>query len=411
MYLFYIFALIPVFLGFILWLSNKRIVLWEWLVISLVGFAVAGSMHFVAQKGMTDDVETRSGQIVLAEKFSEWTEYYEQAIYKTEYDWTTENRTRQVGTGKSLRTESYSVRVQKSREVFDHWEPRIRTHHERFLSTSNIETDYEIDINKYQYFVGKFKNRHDRPGRRFTGEHNSRMISGDPLDYYTVEGNGWIEPVTKKIAFENRIKASPSVFSFVTVSTNVPVFEYPKNDNPFVSDRLLGLAASQINILKFDQFNAVLGPYKKVNVIFVGFKSGDTSLGEYQRAKWLNGKKNDLVLTYGWDEAEKKVLWSKVFGWSESEICKRNLETILLRSQINDAILPALAKEIATGYVIKDWAKFDYLSIEPRVEHFVWFWIILVATEVGLTIYFCFNGANKDSLTIGSMLVNRNRFK
>jgi len=39
---------------------------------------------------------------------------------------------------------------------------------------------------------------------------------------------GWIQPVTKWVSFENRIKAAPSVFSFVAVPTNINVFSYPK---------------------------------------------------------------------------------------------------------------------------------------------------------------------------------------
>jgi hypothetical protein len=68
------------------------------------------------------------------------------------------------------------------------------------------------------------------------------MIEGDPFDYASDNKTGWVEPITKlRIILENRIKAAPSVFSFVKPPPN-SVYAYPKNDQPFRSDRLLGSA-------------------------------------------------------------------------------------------------------------------------------------------------------------------------
>lgn len=346
-------------------------------------------MHLIAIHGMTDDTETWSGEIVQAKHYSKWLEYYEEAIYRTEYY--TEEET-YYSYDEEGHSESHTRTVTKSRQVFDHWEPRNRWHNDSWDCNSSIDTSYDIDKDRFNYFVKKFGDIHPVPGNRSTWEHNSKMIEGDPNDYESHNHTGWIEPVTKLVHFENRIKAAPSIYSFVKVPTNIPVFSYPKNSDPFHSDRLMGEARKTVDPFKFDQLNAKLGISKKVNVILIGFGKQDSMIAEYQRAKFIGGKKNDLVLCYGNG-------WSRVFGWTEKEIVKANLATILLQNPVDNDILPLIEKEIRLNYTIKDWHKFDYLQIEPRAVHFIWFAIILVVVEVGLYIYFWNDGYDKDMQT------------
>lgn len=127
----------------------------------------------------------------------------------------------------------------------------------------------------------------------------------------------------------------------------------------------------------------------------IGYKDTDSMMAEYQKASWIGGKKNDIVLIYNISNGSVKPNWSRVFGWSESEICKRNLESILLSNPINDNILELISNEIAANYKIKDWTKFDYLTIEPRNIHYIWFFIILILTQVSLYVYFHYNEFSK----------------
>ena len=382
----------PLCIGYFLWLFSKKIAWFEWAGCSVLGFALAGIMHVVAIHGMTNDTETWSGQITEARQFSAWQEYYEYAVYRTEHYTTTESYTDSKG-------RSHTRTVQRSRQVFDHWEPTSRWHNENFEWYSNIQTSYSIDKSTFQDICRKFKDVHPVHGRRTTGEHNSRMIAGDPNDYVSDNKTGWIQPVTKSMTFENRIKAAPSVFSFIKVPETIKVFNYPENPNPYVSDRLLGKARKDFDQLKFDQLNARLGPAKRVNLIIVGFDSSDSMLGEYQRAKFVGGKKNDVVICYGNG-------WAKVFGWTEKELVKSDIQTMFISSPINNDLLPLIEEEVKKNYLIKDWKKFDYISVEPKQSYFVWFIIILVAVQIGLYIFCYKNKLDKD----GNYSVNyRNR--
>jgi hypothetical protein len=127
----------------------------------------------------------------------------------------------------------------------------------------------------------------------------------------------------------------------------------------------------------------------------VGFDSADSGLGHWQEAKWIGGKNNDVVLTFGTDGTN--VTWVYVFGWTEKDICKRNLETILLTNPLNNSILPVIEQEIRNGYVIKDWTKFDYISIEPPMWSYIVLIVIMVITQAGFWIWANMNEMDKET--------------
>jgi hypothetical protein len=269
-----------------------------------------------------------------------------------------------------------------SRRVFDHWESRTRWHGPTWTANSNIDTDYGIGEQRYLYFVKMFGNQSSKRGDRRTMEHNSRMIAGDPMDYYTTCPNDFVEPITDVRWFENRIKATPSVFNFVDVPPEVPVFEYPANRNPWQSNRVMGSASRTISIRLWDEMCARLGVRRYVNMIIIEFDSSDSMLAEWQKSKWWGGKKNDLVLCVGKG-------FTKVFGWSESDVCKRNLETLLLKHPLDNTILPLIEQEVMANYKKREFTEdFAYLSVEPQAHHWWTFIILLILTQTGLYIFF-----------------------
>lgn len=347
-------ALLPIVIGAALWIFNKKVVWYEWIISAAIGFVISGIIHACAVFGQAADIQTLSGQITYAKHFPAWKEYYQEAIYKTEYYNDTEYYTDSNGRRQS-RT------VTKSRRVFSHWEDRTRWHSEHWKAYSSLGDVYSIDAQKYKYFVEKFSDNHPVTGQRRTGEHNSKMIEGDPNDYVSNNKTQWIEPITKLVTWENKIKAAPSVFSFSQVPKNIPVYDWPKNDDPWRSNRILG-KGYMIDRLSWDQMNSRLGPTKRVNVILIGFGDQPSDIVDYQRAKWIGGKKNDLVLCFGgnWND----VKWTRVFGWTESELVKSNLQSILLENKIDNNIIPLIEQEIKKNYRIKDWKKFDYLRAD-----------------------------------------------
>ena len=358
---FYILALLPMFIGLILFFKSKRVHWWELVASTAAGFLIAATMHFFAARGMTADVETWSGYVTQTTYNPEWVEKWIEQHSESYECGTTDNPS----------------------TCWRYWTTtEYDTHEEHWMVTINFgaeEQEWRVSEGEYKSITKALGNKIEiGPLQEFN--HGGEYYEGNQNSYVAQNRTGFIWPATTKKKFENRIKAAPSVFSFISVPTNVPVFAYPDNGNKWVSDRLLGTAKQHINWFAFDQLNARLGAVKKVNVIMVGFDSEDSSLGEYQRAKWVGGKKNDIVLCYGKG-------WTKVFGWSDSELCKRNLETLLLRGPINTGLLTSIEDEIRANYRLKDWKAFDYLSIQPRPVHFVVYLILMLVVQAGMWIW------------------------
>jgi hypothetical protein len=346
MFLFYVLAALPVLVGIYVWFHNAEVTWLEWLGSSALSFILAGIIHYCAIRSMVADTQTLNGLVNTAVHIPSWTDLHP------------ETRTRKVGKV----TTTYTV-----------W---VTAHHpDRYW--------VDTDIGQFSVDGGKYFQLLNLMGGKESSSVGSRpyMVSGDRLDYSTINSTKWEEPVNDYVYFENRIKACPSVFSYAAVEKDVPVFEYPTNNHLFQSERLLG-QANAISLGAFDKMNGRLGPWKKVNVIMCGFQGGSASLGISQECKWIGGKKNDIVICYGVDES-RKVTWSYVFGWTEKDIVKRNLETIMLQNPVNTAILPLIEKEIIDNYEIKDWHKFDYLTIPIPGRFYVYFLIFMVITQVG----------------------------
>lgn len=127
--------------------------------------------------------------------------------------------------------------------------------------------------------------------------------------------------------------------------------------------------------------NSRIGSLKKVNVILVEFDNKEDIYGQYQQAKWLGGKKNDIVITYSM--VLDKIAWVYVFGWTEQDIVKRNIESLIIdKGIVNNTLIPEIEKEIVKSYQIKDWKKFDYLTIYPTVGYIILYIFIILGIQI-----------------------------
>jgi hypothetical protein len=353
---FYLFACIPFLVGGMLWALGKEVHWGEWLGGTAASFALAGIMHAVASLGATADVETWSGHIVKAVHYPRWIEEYVQVHVRTRTD-----------ANGNVHTETYTT--------IEH-----RTHPEHWTAYSNISSEYEIDRAKYEEMVAVFGNRStERP-------HKSGFDGGDPNVYATYNKSaGEYYPITSRRMWENKVRATPSTFSFPKVPKAVMVFDYPGNSDPWRSDRLLG-SASLLDIREFDRLNARLGPRKKVNLIMVGFGGRDSMAAQWQEAAWVGGKKNDVVIC--WGGSNKKPTWARAFGWTDRKIVLRNLESLILEIGAVPDVLPLVEEEIIKNYQLKDWEKsfahirvpapmwaaWTYFSMAVVAQALFWWW-------------------------------------
>lgn len=360
-WVFYLIACLPVGIGFFLWLKHREIVFWEWCLGTAVAFIVAGVAHGLSIHAMTADTQTVSGIVTKTTFHPWWLEQYTDTEYYTDSKGNSRSRT-----------------VVKTRSHPEYW-------------TVDLSTGGNLTVPEA---------RHKEIALRFGGTvkewaFKSGLIAGDPNIYVASQTKtGYLLPTTERWTFENRIKAAPSVFSFAKVPPGSGVYGYPVNGDFMRSDRLLGSAATSIPVRDFDLLNSDLGPRKKVNIILAGFGVRDSSIAQLQQAAWIGGKKNDLVICYGGGTAAKPD-WCVVFGWTESELCKKNIQTLVLNHGVDKALLPLLRDEVVLNYRIKDWTKFDYITVELPVSHVVWFLLAMVAVQSCLHYWMLNNDVSK----------------
>ena len=388
MWLAYLIALVPMVLGGIAWMFSKKVVWWEWLIGCVAGLAISATFHGCVVSSMTGDVETWSGQVASVTHYPEWIEEYQEMHTRTVSDGVDSDGNAQSHTETYYTTEH-------------------RTHHECWEQAENYGRISDTS--------GIEKGEFDEIAKLFGGQidvekpHKSGFDGGDPNIYVVQNRTRHVIPLTITRQWENRVKAAPSVFSFAQVPEGVKVQEYPKNDNRKVSDRVMGTARGRFSTAEWDKMCSRLGPAKKVNLIVVGFDSADSQLGQWQEAKWIGGKKNDLVLCYGATDHLEQPQWAYVYGWTEKEGVKKSLQTILLEGPLGDELIPKIEREVAANYLIKDWSKFDYITVEPPV----WTLMVLVAAmllvQVGYWVFAFLNEATKWEDTFAGSVHNRFR--
>ncbi len=341
------------------WALSRQIKFWESLAVTGISLSVALIVHMIASQAQGgNDIQLLHGRVKTAEFIPRWEEYYEEAIYRTE--WYTE--TVQDSDGKGSHTEM------RSREVFDHWEPETRWHDSEWYENDTFGT-CSITESRYRSILSEFGKQDSHRELRSTGEHASRQISGDPNVYNAANINDARYPVHVTSNYTNRIILNPSLFNFI----EPPGFKSPA-EFPMPSDRFdcqISLGRPGWDNRQLERVVSVLGPERKVNLMCVGM-DGSVDDSVNLEAHWKGGKRNDLVICFG--GPKEHPTWVRCFGWSESLLVFRNLESMLLREGFTNESLAKTEAEIRAGYKIKDWHTFDYLPL--RISN--WWAVLLI---------------------------------
>lgn len=348
-WIFYFLALLPLLVGGLLFVFHKEINWAEWIGGAFLALLVAAIAHFFAIKGMTDDVETLSGQVVSVTYHPFWIQKH---VYYT---------THKIG------KVTYTIRHVVMIPHPEHW-------------SAKDSLEQELPIN--QSFFNELKMKLGATvNKRYAG--HVEFYSGDNHIYITVNTTNVLEPTTRLQTWTNRIKGTPSTFSFLTPPSTIKVFSYPENNDRFKSDRLVG-SAVLLDTHLFDQMNSRLGPKKKVNVILVGMGDVPNKNADWQESAWLRGKQNDLVIC--WGGSNNHPAWVKTFSWG-SGLAMKNIQTLILEKGVSNEILPEIEKEIENGFQHPDWQRFDYLSIEIPMRYVIYYLIFMIIVQTGFWFY------------------------
>lgn len=375
MWFVYILAFLSIAVGLFLFLYKKEIDEKEFALGSALAIFTAVIFHFVSYNSLTRDYETWSTTLDKAVHFPYWHEYYttQEPVYSTD-----------------SKGNSYVSHYRTVHHHIDHPE-----HWTAFYSIGAgkhfTDGEFEISESKFREIVFNFS------GGEIVTEtpYKSNFDHGDKNIYVANQRTGYVYPVAIVKRFKNKLKASPSLFDFAPVPEDIDLWDWPETHEVFESNRLLGRAEELIDIREFDLLNSRIGPVKKVNLIMVGFEESEPLINaQYLRSKWIGGKKNDLVICFGGGSTNEVPSWSYVFGWTDEEIVKKNIQTILLTNTVSNDILPLIESEVRQNYQIKEWRDFDYLEV-PIPTWLYWVYpLFLIGTQSGLYYYFHGNNPN-----------------
>jgi len=246
------------------------------------------------------------------------------------------------------------------------------TQYRTVTKSETHEPEWWLETHIGQIHISKatYEEITDKHGWNAKRGHRPDYDSGDRNDYYSnIKNADEIEyPVNALFRWHNPFTATDSLHVGREIADEeakkLDLFEYPEAHSHHQSRRILGTDA--LDMRKWDQMCAVLGPDKHVNLILLDFGERSLETAVKQRDYWRNGKKNDLVLCVGDG-------WSYVFGWSKTELVKVQLQTLLLEHELNAGIVDQIHQVVDQEFEPYPWTQ------HKDLERPVPIWAVIVA--------------------------------
>lgn len=356
-YWLFLLMIIPVVAGMISWLKFHTINWKESLISTGAALLVILGVLGMGQCSNQWDTETWSGRITKAIHIPEWTaEWSELETYTT------------TDSKGNVRTRT-------------RWVTR-REHHSPTWEVETTIGNFGISESFFHQICqehGIQKERGYRPN----------YDSGDKWDYFSYVNDDpefCDYPVTTQNTWMNPLKNTKSLHSFRDLgedeAINMGLPSYPINET-FKSSRIIGDV--NISIWNWDKMNSALGHQKKVNIILVRLNSVDQA--KHLQNYWKNGKKNDLVICFGGSKKDKAE-WCYVFGWSESELVKLNLQSLFLEKPVNDYMLEDIKQIVRKDFKPHEWSQYEHLDKMIPTGWVVTAFILMIVVQGLLYYYF-----------------------
>ncbi len=234
-------------------------------------------------------------------------------------------------------------------------------------------------------------------------ESRSRSIYNrkDPSRYSRIY-NG--EPVSIEKRFINYVKGVPdSLFNETNFKGeyHYDVPSYPSVYDFYNINRVFFLGIN--NAISIKEWNNILSIYHKewgykhyANVILV-FTDKPVGIVQDIRAKWIQGKQNDLIIIVGLED-HNKISWVEAVGWSENNDIKYSVSSDLMDlKEVNDpyVFMKVIDTNIKKGYKYRDMEK-DFSHLKELIQPPVWVIVITYLFCLGISVLMMFIELEKE---------------
>lgn len=334
--------LIPVVTGLVLYFRfDRETIWWELLIPFGVSAVLCLGSKALVEKVQTADTEFWAGWAVRAEYYEDWNERV--SCRHTKY-----------------RTNSKGHRVPDGTEHaydVDYHPPYWQVIDSNNLTVGIDRGTFEKLCHKFgnRQFVDLHRNFHTKDGDMY-----QTVWSGDDLR---------LEPVVTAHSYENRVKASTSVFKFAAVDPKVyGLFDYPAIQSYYEQRSILGDGGMTQPTAErlLQKWNAKIGATKQVRLFVLVFRDQPIQAGFDQQNYWQNGNKNEFVVTIGVNKQDE-IQWCHPFSWTEVESLKIETRDFVMGQKRLDLekLVNWLVPEVQGKFQRKHFKDFSYLTVEP----------------------------------------------
>jgi hypothetical protein len=207
------------------------------------------------------------------------------------------------------------------------------------------------------------------------------------------------EPVTWVHSYENYVKAAPGTLFKRDNREDEKRFKLPEErveaHDYWHTDQLVQVGIDLADAFMWnrdiERVNGYVGPLKQANLVVVVVRDQPRDYFEALRAKWMGGKKNDVVLVIGVD-AEQQIVWADVMAWSYNELIRVEMrDSLVALGRLDREKVIALAQDnIVRNFDRKHMKDFKYLtaSFAPTGTQYVVCLLIGVLLSIGLGVLF-----------------------
>ena len=339
-----------------------------------------------AEHYMTTFDEYWTGHIVKAEYYESWNEYIHETC------------TRECccdSDGNNCSTETYDCSY-------------VKNHPEEWIMYDNNGISFSITKEHYNYLIKKFKTK-----PTFVNlNRNYHTRNGYKYEVYWNNIKEDAEIVTSVRSYENRVRASRSVFNFQEVTKEeketYKLFEYPKVNN-LKQKNLLGYDDDNAE-KKLEILNGFLGNKKEVKAFVLIFKDQPIKAAELQESYWKGGNKNEFITCIGIDSKTQKINWVYIISWNTNQILNINVrDWIYEQEKLNlSDISDYLYVQIEKDFKRKLFREFSYLKVELTPNQLLAVWIVSIILSIGISVWVVLNPFEDDARFNHS--INRNYY-
>ena len=318
----------------------------------------------------TKDSETWNNYGTRAEYFEDWNERVscKHPQYSTSTD--SKGNTTRTYTGDA---HSYDVNYHS-----EYWQLKDNSGSSRRIKRSKFEEICKLW--KMKKFADLSRRYHNNDGDKYYSDYTK--IFEDTV------------PVTTQHTYKNKIQASKSVFNFDEVMPDTikqyKLVGYP-TQTTFDYNPIIGWSDWKASEYLQKQ-NSLVGSRRQLHMLLLVFIDQPYTAAAYQEAYWKGGNKNEFIVCVGVDK-QKNIKWTKVISWTTAETLKVVTESKIKEMKTFDcmAVVKYMADTIPKSFRRREFAEFDYLTVQPTMKAVIWTFVVTLLVTIGISIFSVMN--------------------